>query len=87
MLMPLYGFIRGDSLGLLVLVQDDDTVEALGQSLLQAAAVRIAPHGKARVFREGLELDPTLSVSEAGFSALDRVDLRLDEPSNGSSAA
>jgi toluene monooxygenase system protein B len=75
MLVPLYGFLQGDTLGLLILVRDVDTIAELADNLAQAAAVRVAAPGRKRVFHEGRELDPTLTVARAGLSALDRVDV------------
>lgn len=74
-LVPLYGFVRGDMLGLLVLVRASDTVATLAASLSEAAAVRIAPAEHARVFAGGRELDPNVTIAAAGLSALDRIDL------------
>lgn len=81
MLMPLYGFVRGDTLGLLVLVHDSDTVADLARSLSQAASLRVRTDGRAIVYRNGRALDPELTVLEAGFSALERVDLAVEERS------
>jgi hypothetical protein len=43
MLVPLYGFLRGDTLGLVILVQDSDRIRQVAHTLQQAAAVRVAP--------------------------------------------
>ena len=75
MLVPLYGFVRGDTIGLVVLVQDDQTVAELAQILQEAASVRVAPWPGPRVFAGGKQLDPALTVAAAGLAALDRVDL------------
>jgi hypothetical protein len=75
MLIPLYGFAEGDSLGLLVLVQDTDSVATLGATLAQAAAVRVAPKPRSRVRFAGKLLDPTLTVAESGLTPLARIDL------------
>jgi hypothetical protein len=75
MLVPLYGFLRGDTLGLVVLVQDDDRVAAIARTLQEAAATRVAPSPSASVYFRGQRLDPALSVTEAGLRALDRVDV------------
>jgi hypothetical protein len=80
-LVPLYGFVRGDSLGVLVLCKDTDSVRELAENLGQATSVRVAPRGTAHVYRAGRLLDPSLTVAEAGLSALDRVDLVLTEVS------
>jgi hypothetical protein len=76
--MPLYGFVRGDTLGLLVLVQDTDTVGELARSLSQAASLRVPAEGRTIVYRNGRAIDPALTVAEAGLSALERVDLALE---------
>jgi hypothetical protein len=78
-LIPLYGFIRGDTLGLLVLAQTDDTVLALAASMQQAACMRVVPAKRCSVYCEGVLLPPHLTLAEAGLSALARVDL-VQEP-------
>jgi hypothetical protein len=79
MLMPLYGFVRGDTLGVLVLAHAGDTVAALGASLQQAACMRVAPSQRVSVYRDGVLLAPHLTLAQAGLSALERVDL-VPEP-------
>jgi hypothetical protein len=77
-LVPIYGFLRGDTLGLLVLVHDHEPVSAIAAKLQQAAAVRVAPFASARVIHEGRLLDPAAQVGRSGIEALDRVDV-VDE--------
>jgi hypothetical protein len=77
-LVPLYGFVRGDSLGVLVLCKDTDSIRELAANLGQATAVRVEPRGASRVYSSGRLLDPALTVAEAGLSALDRVDLVME---------
>jgi Toluene-4-monooxygenase system protein B (TmoB) len=74
-LVPLYGFVRGDMLGLLVLVRADDSVATLIETLEQASAVRVAASGRARLFASGRELDRASTVAAAGLAPLERVDL------------
>ncbi|HEX6766282.1 MAG TPA: toluene-4-monooxygenase system B family protein [Polyangiaceae bacterium] len=78
MLIPLYGFVRGDTLGLLVLVQGTDTVAELAANMTQAASPRIPPGSRAIVRRNGAVLDDALTVAEVGFTPLERVDLTLE---------
>ena len=73
--IPLYGFIAGDSLGVLVLVDDQDTIANLAHQLQQAAAVRVAPRPRACAYAHGKPLDRDATVKEAGLVALDRVDI------------
>ncbi len=75
MLVPLYGFLQGDSIGLLVLVQDTDTVRQIGACLQEAASMRVAPRADADVYYRGTLLNPNLTVAEAGLEALERVDV------------
>jgi hypothetical protein len=79
MLVPLYGFLRGDTLGLVILVQDSDKIRQVAQNLQQAAAMRVAPTAKAEVWANGRRIPPELTVAEAGLTALDRVDV-IPEP-------
>lgn len=74
-LVPLYGFVRGDVLGLLVLVHENDSIATLVASLSEAARVRVAPFASSRLFAAGRELDPATTVAASGLRALDRVDL------------
>ncbi len=74
-LVPLYGFVRGDTLGLLVLVRSGDTVAKLAATLEEAARVRVAPFSHPRVVDNGKPLEPGLTVAAAGLSPLARVEL------------
>jgi hypothetical protein len=74
-LVPLYGFVAGDTLGVLVLVHDHETVRDLADRLQQAAAVRVAPRSRYRVLVRGKRLELQATVAQAGLTALDRVDL------------
>ncbi len=80
MLVPLHGFLRGDTVGLLLLVHDTDTIAHLARTMLAAAAVRVPPAPSARVFRGGEELSPEDTVGRAGLSALERIDLIPEWP-------
>jgi hypothetical protein len=74
-LVPLYGFVRGDTLGLLVLVRSGDSIRTLAESLAQAAQVRVVPFERAVVLAGERRLDPESTVATAGLSPLERVDL------------
>jgi hypothetical protein len=73
--VPLYAFVRGDTLGLVVLARDDESIDELALRLARAAAPRVALTGKLYVMHRGKRLQGALSLSEAGVKALDRVDL------------
>jgi hypothetical protein len=80
MLVPLHAFVAGDTLGVVVLVQDSDTVAELARAIQHAAATRVAPVAKPTVYARGRALDPRATVSAAGLTALERVDLRGEGP-------
>ncbi len=86
MLVPLHGFLQGDSVGLLLLVQDTDTLARVARTMIDAAAVRVAPVQHARVFKGGVELPLTETVASAGLVALERIDLvgETQSPRGGS---
>jgi hypothetical protein len=78
-MMPLYAFVRGDSLGLVVVVDARHTVEELAEVIQEAASVRVAPRARVRVVARGRSLDLHQTVEQAGLAALDRVDLVPEE--------
>lgn len=75
MLIPLYGFLRGDTIGLVILAQDSDTIRDVGAKLQEAASVRVAPAAAVEVRHNGRLLDPARTVAECGLEALERVDV------------
>ena len=79
MLVPLYGFLKGDSIGLVLLVHDDDTVADIAATLQEAAACRVAPRPVAHVYHQGRRLDPARTLAESGLQALDRVDVVTED--------
>lgn len=75
-MIPLYGFLEGDTLGLLILAEPEMTLEELSQRLRSAARVRCDPSGQWCVTLEGVALDPNLTVQQANLSPLRRFDVR-----------
>lgn len=74
MLLPLYGFLQGDALGLLILADDSETVQQLGEKLREAAKVRVAIAGKVQVWQQNRIVSPELTLKQAGFEPLQRFD-------------
>jgi hypothetical protein len=74
--LPLYGFREGDSIGVLILTEEQETVACLAQKLQEAASVRVAPAKKIELVHRDRVLDPNITLSDAGFAALDRFDVR-----------
>jgi hypothetical protein len=73
--VPLYGFLQGDVVGLLILADDGDTLEALAQKLQAAASLRVAARDSVRVVYNDKTMDLTMTVAQAGLQALDRFDV------------
>jgi hypothetical protein len=76
MALPLYGFREGDTLGLLILADEQETVGSLAQKLEEAASLRVAPSQKVELWYRDRKLDSMITLEEAGFVALDRFDVR-----------
>ena len=74
-MIPLYGFLEGDTIGLLVLAQADDTIATLAARLQTSAAVRVAPRERVTVLYKRRALDPHTTVAHAGLTPLDRFDV------------
>ena len=75
MTIPLYGFLQGDVLGLLILAEEDETVHALSERLQQAASLRVAHTENVSVIYQGNVLDPRRTLREAGLTSLERFDV------------
>lgn len=73
--IPLYGFLQGDTVGLLILAEEGDTLQALAQKLQDAASLRVAARDRVQVVYNGKTMDPTMTVTQAGLQALDRFDV------------
>jgi hypothetical protein len=73
--IPLYGFLQGDTVGLLVLAEESETLQALAQKLQDAASLRVAARDHFQVVFNDKTLDPTTTVAQAGLQALDRFDV------------
>jgi hypothetical protein len=79
MLVPLYGFVEGDTLGLVVLAHDTMTMSEVAEKLRRSAGVRVRIEGELRVRYRGETVDPDATVASAGFEALDRIDVTRAE--------
>jgi hypothetical protein len=79
-MIPLYGFLQGDTIGLLILAQPDDTIEALAEKLQASAAVRVKPLQPVTVIYNQRVLDPLATVARVGLTALDRFDVVAERP-------
>ena len=76
MLIPLYGFVEGDTLGLLVLAHGTDTEARLIERMKQSAKPRVLIEGNLFVEFDGKRLAADETLAHAGITPLCRVDLR-----------
>jgi hypothetical protein len=75
-MIPLYGFLRGDTIGLLILARAEDQVVELARRLQQAARLRVEITGPVVVVVRGKTVDSRITVAQAGLTALDRFDVQ-----------
>jgi hypothetical protein len=78
-LIPLYGFLEGDTLGLLVLAYKADTIRRLAERLQQSARTRVAHRPSVNVLYKGRVLEPDLTVEMVGIEPLERFDVVAGE--------
>ena len=73
--IPLYGFLEGDTVGLLVLAEEGETILELARKLQDAASIRVLRQDNIDFVYSGKAIDPGITVAEAGLQALDRFDV------------
>ena len=73
--IPLYGFLQGDTVGLLILAEEDDSLQTLARKLQDAASLRVAGRDQVQVIYNDKTMDPAITVARAGLQALDRFDV------------
>jgi hypothetical protein len=74
-MIPLYGFLEGDTIGLLILADQGDTVATLIEKLQISARVRVEPRKNLKLLHNGQMLDAQVTVGQARIEALDRIDV------------
>lgn len=80
-LVPLYGFVEGDTMGVLVLAADDMRIETVIANLSQSASPRVAVDTSAwDLVVDGRVVDREHTVDGAKLVPLQRVDLRRRRP-------
>jgi hypothetical protein len=73
--IPLYGFLQGDTVGLLILANEGETLQSLAQKLEDAASLRVASRDRVQVIYNDKAMAPAITIAQAGFQALDRFDV------------
>jgi hypothetical protein len=80
MLIPVYGFLQGDALGLVVLMRDDETADDFANKLMQAAEMRVPPFSNRAVYFNGQRLEAQAILAKVGVTPLDRLDVLVVDP-------
>ncbi len=78
--IPLYGFLQGDTMGLVILADEDETLRALAQKLQEAASLRVKSGDQVRVIYNDQIMDPGMTVAHAGLQPLDRFEVISGPP-------
>ncbi|HVV49910.1 MAG TPA: toluene-4-monooxygenase system B family protein [Polyangia bacterium] len=73
--LPLYAFVEGDTMGVVVLGRLEGTVADLGENLLRAVGVRVARRGPYQLLAGARRLDPEATLAAQALAPLERVDL------------
>ncbi len=73
--IPLYGFLQGDTVGLLILAEEGETLQALARKLQDAASLRVERRDRVQVVCNDKPMDLAMTVAQAGLQALDRFDV------------
>jgi hypothetical protein len=68
--------MEGDTIGLLILADEQESVQSLADKLRDAASLRVASHGELEVVYKGAVLDPSSTLRQANITPLQRFDLR-----------
>ena len=74
--LPLYGFMEGDAVGLLIVADEQESVLSLAARLRDAASLRVDGSCNVEVVYRGMVLDPDSTLAQANFKPLQRFDLR-----------
>ena len=77
--VPFYGFVQGDTMGVVVLGRLDGTVAELGANLLRAVGVRLNRQGPYQLRAGARLLDPEGTLRTQAMKPLDRIDLLWNE--------
>jgi hypothetical protein len=76
MILPLYGFVEGDTVGVLILTDKEESVESMARKLRDAVTLRVDASDDMEVVYQGVVLDPLITLEQAQIAPLQRLDLR-----------
>lgn len=70
-MIPIYGFLEGDSIGLLIFAYPNDTVADLISKVQKSAAIRVKPRMGMQLLYQDKALLLTSTVQEIGIQPLE----------------
>src|SRR5262249_1170545 len=74
--LPLYGFVEGDTIGVLIWADEAESVQALANRLRDAVSLRVETNDEMEVVYRGAVLDPASTLENAHGAPVQRIDLR-----------
>jgi hypothetical protein len=74
--LPLYGFMEGDTIGMLIVADERESARSLAGKLRDAASLRVDGSRCTEVVYRGVVLDLDSTLAQADFKPLQRFDLR-----------
>ena len=75
-MIPLYAFLEGDTIGLLLLAYPHETMNQLQTKLFSMARTRVEPNGEYSIQFQGRAVEANATVETLGLTPLDRIDVR-----------
>lgn len=75
-MIPLYGFVEGDTIGILMLARPEERLAELADRLQASVAIRVARMERVLITARGRVLDANATVEQTGLEALERFDVR-----------
>jgi len=74
--IPIYGFVEGDTMGVLILAEEGETICSLTCKLLDAVRLRVDANYQYEAVYQGDVLDPDATVLQTNLKPLQRLDLK-----------
>ena len=74
--LPLYAFVEGDTTGIVILADENESVQSLKNKVREAVDLRVEVSLEMEVVYRGAVLDPATTLADAQFAPLQRFDLR-----------
>jgi hypothetical protein len=77
-MIPLFGFLETDTLGILIFAYPYETIAVLCQKLMNSAKLRTPGFTNPQCIHNGQVLSPQSLIKDLNFKPLDRFDVRRE---------